>query len=198
MRKLLVFLLFLGVLAFGVDFVAKGFAQERAEDELKTRLSLPTSPDVTFEGWPFLLSAARGEFRAVKLEADRMEFRALVFSDVRLDLEDVRFSIRDLALGEGEDVTTAGGTGSVTLDEQQLSRAVRRAGAPFGVDLQGGQSFDVAGRALTVSAEGAPPVEIALPAILDNVTYESAEVTDEGVTIRLSLKATTLRRDLGS
>ena len=71
-RKLLVFLVILGVLAVGVDYVARGFAQEKAEEELKARLGLSSPPSVSLEGWPFLLSAARGEFRSVELEADRM------------------------------------------------------------------------------------------------------------------------------
>ena len=109
----------------------------------------------------------------------------------------MRFSLGDLVMGEDRDVTTEGGEGSVTLDEGELAAALRQAGAPGSLDLQGGQSFDVTSRALTISTEGAPNVEIALPTILDNVTYESAEVTDDGVTIRLTVGATTLQRDLG-
>jgi len=86
-------LVVVGVLAGGA-WVADGVLRERTEDRLAAQAEqqipgLDAPPDVTIEGFPFLLQVARGELDRVRVTADEATVEGLLLRDVVVHLGDV-------------------------------------------------------------------------------------------------------------
>jgi hypothetical protein len=211
MKKLLIFLLIVfGIFALG-DHLARGFAEDKAADELKNRLDLTSTPDVGLGGWPFLFGAVSGDFPSLQIDAERVQMDRFQFSEVHLDLRDMNFSVSGVLKGNVGEVSAGGGTGSASIDQEDLNSILRREGAPFSIRLQEGSavaklpggdevgaSVEVSGGNLEIGPQahtGAVTVE--LPGIVDNIKYESAEVADGVISVRLRIGPTTLQRELG-
>jgi hypothetical protein len=210
-RKLLVFLVILAVIFVAGDYAARAFAEKKAADQLQTRLGLSSAPSVGFSGWPFLVHAFSGAFPGVHVSADRLDAKGITFSDLRLDLEDVTFSVRDILNGRARAVRARGGTGTISISESSLNQVLGRAGAPFDVNLGAGKAtadipgvgsqsvnVSVESGSLSLGASGLPsPFSIALPQVLDSLTYESGRVTDSAVVLQVKLGPTSLQRPAG-
>ena len=210
MKKFLITILVLLAIFSAGDYLARGYAEGEAADELQQRLELSSKPSVGLGGWPFVLAALRGEFPSIGIDAERVEMKGLEFSDVNLELEDLTFSMRDALRGGVSEVTAQGGVGEARLDQDSVDVALEKAGAPFGVSLQEGSAVaelpngekvdvevGVSGGALTFAPQGrADEVRIPLPGIVDNLTYRSAEIEDGSVTVRLRLGPTLLQREI--
>ena len=70
-RKLLIGLVMLAALLVAADFGARAYAESRAATAVQTESRLATTPDVSIEGFPFLLHAATGEYPQVIVTASR-------------------------------------------------------------------------------------------------------------------------------
>jgi hypothetical protein len=211
MKKLLIFLVIVfGIFALG-DHLARGFAEEKAADELKNRLDLTSTPDVGLGGWPFLFAAVSGDFPSLEIDAKRVQMDRFQFSEVHLELKDMTFSVSGILKGNVGEVSAGGGSGTASIDEDDLNDILRREGAPFSIRLQQGSavaelpggdevgaSVEVSGGELRIGPQGrAGAVAVALPGIVDNIKYESAEVADGVISVRLRIGPTTLQRELG-
>lgn len=205
------FFVILAVIFVAGDFAARAFAEKKAADQLQTRLGLSSPPSVGFSGWPFLVHAFSGSFPAVHVSADRLDAKGITFSDLRLDLKDVTFSMRDILNGKARAVQAEGGTGTISISESSLNQVLGDAGAPFDVNLSAGTAtadipgvgsqsvnVSVAAGTLTLGAPGLPsPFSIALPQVLDSLTYETGRITDSAVLLQVKLGRTSLQRPAG-
>jgi hypothetical protein len=206
-KKFLVFLLILALIAVGVDFAAKNFAENRAAEQVQNRLGVEAATSVSFSGWPFLLHALDGNFPEVGLSAARIEAKGIVFSHVDVTLHDVSFEMSDVLEGSAKGVRAKGGTGSATISEKTLNQVLENRGADLVVDLSEGQAsaevpgvglkpidVSVDGGQLVLSAEGvSTSISIELPVFIDGLTYETARITDSAVEVEFNLGRTTLQ-----
>ena len=190
MRKLLVVLVLLLLLAVVADVFAKQVAEEQIARRLRRTFDLSEEPSVTVGGVPFLLNVVRGEISSIEMTGDRVRSEDVRLDDVEVVIHDVRFSLSQVVDGSGE-VRASGGEGTASISEASLNDALETAGAPFTLALSSGgvtaTSSDggteaaaevmLQGNALSVSAEGFPPIVLDLPSLGGRVTYD--EVSTE-------------------
>ena len=73
MRKLLITLVVLAVLLVAADFGLRAYAESRTADAVQTELGTSARPDVSIEGFPFLVNAVRGEYPQVVVTAANID-----------------------------------------------------------------------------------------------------------------------------
>lgn len=88
-RKLLISLIVLAILLAIADFGLRAYAESRTASAVQAQLGTATAPDVSIEGFPFLLHAARGEYPQVVLTADALGNGAPAGTRLVLNLFDV-------------------------------------------------------------------------------------------------------------
>ncbi len=68
-RKLVIALVILAALLIAADFGSRAYAESRAATAVQGELGMASTPDVSIEGFPFLLHAVRGEYPQVIVTA---------------------------------------------------------------------------------------------------------------------------------
>lgn len=200
MRKLLVALAVIAVIAVVGDFLARNVAEDRVAGRLQRTFDLSDEPSVSFRGFPFLLNVARGDIPAIVMTGDEVRSEDLALHDVEVEMRHVRFSLSDVVDGSGR-VTAAGGDGSATIREGDLNDALTNAGAPFtlrvdssGVSasaeggVEAGVDVSVSGGTLSIGSTTLPAVSVHLPSLGGKVAYESVDLGDDLVTLRFSVE----------
>ena len=136
MKRLLRVLLVLVVLAVVVDFGAKLVVENLAARALSSRRGVNGSVDVSFGGFPFLLSLADRHFGSVTIEAEDVRSGSFATaSDVTPEsearMESVTLELEDVAIvgrvwrGDSDGrVSASSGGGSATLSQAALNRMV--------------------------------------------------------------------------
>ena len=148
MRKLLVVLIVLGVLAVGGDRLAAGLVASEAERRLAAEGF--TDPSVQLKGFPFLTQLAGRDFSRVAVTGQRLEADEGSARDVDAELTDVRVpSTGPVRIGSlsargtvpYDVVVEAAGAGSLRLEpgtagQVRVSRTVEALGQTFDVVAQ--------------------------------------------------------------
>jgi DUF2993 family protein len=144
------------VLALIADRVAVRVAQSALADRIQSQAQLPSKPQVTAHGFPFLTQVFGGKYQ--DLEVTAQDVRAEQFSNltVHANLRGVHAPFSDLTGGRIEEVPVDHVQGTLALPYDQLARAVSIAGLTVNGDGQGGVRVSghltVVGRTLTASA----------------------------------------------
>ena len=207
MRKLVIALVVLVALGAVADVVARSVAEDRIATRLASELQTTSDPEVDVGGWPFLYRVARGSIPSIDVSADGAGRGQLRLSNVTLELEDVTFSVSELASGDSRDVRVGGGQGSATLTDRALTAALRWREESLRARFVGGalevSSEVLNGRAagdasidggeLTVSAaDGAISQTFTLPGIADGVRYTSLEIGNGEAVLRFEVEESEL------
>lgn len=136
MKRLLWVLSVLAVLAVVADFGAKLVVENLAARALSSRRGVNGSVDVSFGGFPFLLSLADRHFGSVTLEAEDVRSGGFAtqggvtpesearMKSVTLELEDVTVEGRVWRGDSDGRVIASSGAGSATLSQAALNRMV--------------------------------------------------------------------------
>lgn len=98
---------------------AVGSAVQRSED-------LDSTPEVTFNGFPFLTQAFGGRFDEVSVVVRDYEREGLAFDKVEAVLRDVKIGLGDALGGEVEAVPIGSGVATVTLAYADLNEFLAR------------------------------------------------------------------------
>jgi len=130
MRKLLVAVLVLLVLAVAADFVAARTAEDRVARVLQRDYDLWRRPVVQVRDFPFLPHLLVGRFDAIDMAARDVRAHDVTARQVEVHLHDVRVD-RAVLLGGSGRITVGRADGQVELDQAELSRLL-------GERLQGG------------------------------------------------------------
>ncbi len=96
MRKFAVVLIVLAALLVAADFGARAYAESRAATAVQSELGTTTRPDVSIEGFPFLLHAVRGEYPEVIVTAPDVSNPVLPGIRAIADLSTVSLPLRDV------------------------------------------------------------------------------------------------------
>src|SRR3954462_6461830 len=98
-RKFLVTLLVLAALLVAADFGARVYAESRTASAVQAELGMSTAPDVSIEGFPFLLHAVRGEYPEAVITASNIDNTLLPGIRAVLTLSTVTLPLRDALAG---------------------------------------------------------------------------------------------------
>ena len=197
-KKLVVLVVILGLLALG-DLWMKGYAEERIATELQSSFDDAGEAEVELSGFPFTVRLLSGTIPSVRVTSSSLERQGVRFTDVRMTMQDVGFSLSQLTAGDLSSVTVDDGHGRVSLPVPELGRIF----AADGVDIELGDHGlrvrlgPVQGAAV-LTLDGADLVlripslqrnfRFELPRFVEGLQYRSIRVTDGEVVLQLSLK----------
>lgn len=208
MKKLVVFGLVLLAIALVLDFGARAYAESQASNVLKTSLHLSRKPQVSLNGFPFLVHLATERFDSVTIDGRDVRVSGLRIRSVHIELDEVRFSLSSLVTGGHGEIETKSGSGSAELTADALSDAFRDRGVP--VDLQfadghvevtsnlvgGSITADLAlrGRQLVLtSPSAAQPFTVTLPRLIAGISYTKADIQDDVVVMDFDVAGRTIK-----
>lgn len=163
MRKLLVTLVVLAVLAVAADVLAARVAQSRVAAQVQEAVGLPAPPEVEVRGRPFLLQVVRGSYDDVVVRAVDVPGDALSFDRVVAQLQGVEVSLVDALSGSVEAVPVDRVSFRALLGYDDLTAVVQDRGLQVS-DAGGGLlrvtgSREVLGQTLAAAAISRPTLE---------------------------------------
>jgi hypothetical protein len=174
-RRLLIALVVLALLAVAADRVGVVVAQRALAGQIRTELGLQQTPTVTIHGIPFLTQAVRGRYSDVQVVLPDVDSGPLQDIGVDARLLGVRAPLADVLRRRIDEVPVDRITGDLTIGYDDLARASGISGLRIvreGDALRLSGSVEVAGRQVDASAVGR--VEVADNDIV--ITAEQAEV----------------------
>lgn len=125
LRILVIVAVILGGLFVVADRVAVGFAEDEAAEQLKTSEGLPTTPDVSINGFPFLTQVASGELDEVEVGIENYE-ASTGRSGESIRIADLKANMRGVAFSSDySSATAAGATGTATIAYDELLKAAK-------------------------------------------------------------------------
>jgi hypothetical protein len=153
-RKLLITLVVLAVLLVAADFGARAFAESKTATAVQSELGLTAAPDVSIEGFPFLLHAFQGQYPQVVITAGNIDNGLLPGMRAVANLYQVALPLQDAINGSTSNLT-AGSTSvqlliPLTSLQGALGTNVTLSAAPGG-GLAVSTSVSVAGRQIPLT-----------------------------------------------
>ncbi len=124
MRKLIITVLVIVVLAVAADFGAAAFAEYTIAKQLRQQLTLANDPSVRINGFPFLVQAVAGHYPAIDLRAGGITADPLHDLDVEATLHDVEAPLSEVTSGDLHSVRAARVDGRVRIKDSDLGRAI--------------------------------------------------------------------------
>ena len=205
MKKIVVLLVILGLLA-GADLWVKSYAEARIAAELQSSFDAEGEAEVELSGFPITVRLLSGTIPSVELTSSSLKRQGLRFTDVRLVMQDVSFSLSELASGEMGEVTVADGRGRASLPGADLTEVF--GAAVDGVDIsiadgvlrvrvgqfQGRAQLSLDGAELTLRAPRFDRTfTVDLPRFVGGLQYRSVRVVGTEAVLGFSLKDSSLR-----
>jgi hypothetical protein len=136
-RKLLVAVVVLAVVAIGADFGFRLWAESAVANRVDRSLGLQDRPDVDFHGFPFSLQVLRSRFDRVDVEMRGLEAQGLVLEAVRLELQGVRFPRERLFTSGPGTVRARSGIGVIEVTDDDLTDYLQQRDVPVEVEFIG-------------------------------------------------------------
>ncbi|MDP9224439.1 MAG: DUF2993 domain-containing protein, partial [Actinomycetota bacterium] len=200
MRRLLIALLVLAVLLLAADEGARRYEESRLARSIQTSLKLRAPPQVTLHGFPFLPALVQGRISSASISSSQVTAESIRFSDVRVQLQDVRFSVTRLLRGTLRTIHATRGSGTASITSASLGSYLHGHGAPLNVAIRRGRVVAKAGplsaalpvrlsisdNHLQLAAGPLPSFSIPLPDILHGLVYGSVVAADSK--LRLSFR----------
>ncbi len=180
MRRLLAFLVVAAVLLVGADFGARYLATRQLADALQTRLELPARPEVSIQGFPFLVEAVQGRYRGVSATLPATTVGPLSGVGVGVALGGVRLPLSDAISGDLQRLTADSGRIRLTIPTASIATAVGLPGLRITErdgTLELATTVDVLGRQFPVTARLAASVSDSV------LSLRSDALTGDGITL---------------
>ncbi|MFJ9589247.1 LmeA family phospholipid-binding protein [Streptomyces acidicola] len=154
LRILLIIAVVLGGLFVIADRVAVSFAEDQAAQQVRTTEGLPTAPDVSIKGFPFLTQVASGELDDVEVGIKDYE-AATGTGTAKIRISDLKADMRGVVFAADFGSATArSATGTATIPYDELLRAAKSEPT----DVSPGVSGQVVG--LSAGGNGKIKVEV--------------------------------------
>ncbi len=155
MRKLLITLIVLAVLLVAADFGLRAYAESRTATAVQTELGTTAVPDVSIEGFPFMLHAVQGQYPQVIITAANIDNGLLPGIRAQLNLAQVTVPLRDALSGNTSQLAAQSTNLQVLIPLSSLSAALNQpnltlSAAPDG-SLAVSTSVTVAGRQIPLT-----------------------------------------------
>jgi hypothetical protein len=154
-RKLLITLIVLAVLLVAADFGLRAYAESRTATAVQTELGTTAVPDVSIEGFPFMLHAVQGQYPQVIITAANIDNGLLPGIRAQLNLAQVTVPLRDALSGNTSQLAAQSTNLQVLIPLSSLSAALNQpnltlSAAPDG-SLAVSTSVTVAGRQIPLT-----------------------------------------------
>ena len=199
MRRLLIGLAILVAFGAAVDWFVKQEAESRIATEVAAAYDINKRPDVSIDGFPFILNAVRGRFPAVMVSVDSLQKEGMRLDDFEARLEDLRFEPSAVISGKGQ-IEARRGSGTVMATLATVNQLIAESTpAPFELVAEGNSvvatqdgrrlstTVEIVDGVLVVSPEGLASVSLDLPQIASGVTFRGVDTTGAGLLLRFSL-----------
>lgn len=157
MRKLLValaVLVVLFVLFVAADRISVAIAENKISDRIAAAYALPSKPQVSIGGFPFLTQVVAGEYGQVDVTASRVQAGGATLRNLRVRFTGVHASLSQV-LGHGPtSITASRATGSAVLGFGQVDQRLPHGLTvhPDGKDLRVSGTVRYAGTQIPLSA----------------------------------------------
>ncbi|MEV6340096.1 LmeA family phospholipid-binding protein [Nocardia vinacea] len=204
MRKLIIGLLCLAVLAVVIDFGAAAYSEYRVSRALRVGADLTADPDVVIYGFPFLTQALDGRYQTVDIRARVMRPDIPGEISVGATLTGAHLSLGDLTDGNVRAVPVDRVEGQMRLEPTELGRLFKIPdlqvhSAPGnksdGTGGSGGSGMTTGGQLLlTGTMPGKTPSKPGAPLGGDNVSVTADLVVDGD---QVKIVATSIYRGTG-
>ena len=204
MRRLLVSLIVLVLVAVGIDYGLRVWAGFWVGDRTEEALHFSKRPDVSFGGVLFTPQVVEGSIESATLEEDRFKVRGVPFSRGRLTLDHVTFQTGKLLLHHRGVVRANTGEGVLAMTGSDLETAFKAHGVDVSFAVSAGamhasggnlpQEVAVApsiedGALVVRSTEGAPVAfRLPLPSLGSGITYGSVAIQGDEAELALKVK----------
>lgn len=180
MRKFVITLVVLAVLLVAADFGLRAYAESRAADAINSELGRDVQPDVSIEGFPFLLHAIQGSYPEVIMTASTAA-GSITGVHAVLDLSRVTLPLRDALAGDTSNLAARSASLQALLPLDSLAAALGRPDVILSAGPDGGvlvsSTLSVAGRAIPVSGTASIGISD------DTVTISVPQFTAAGVNL---------------
>jgi hypothetical protein len=123
-RKLVIAVLVIVVLAVAADFGAAAVAEYTLAQQLRARLELPFDPAVRINGVPFLTQALAGRYSAIDIRATGLPVDPLRDVAVEATLYDVDAPLSEVTSGNLQSVQAVRVDGRVRIKDADLGRVI--------------------------------------------------------------------------
>lgn len=193
------------VLLFVGDRWVEGYAEERIAAELQSSFDDSGEAEVELSGFPITLRLLTGSIPEIEITSSSLKRQGMTFKDVRMTLEDVSFSLAQIANGDIRTVLVGSGDGRVSLPPSDLASAFGDAGFDIRLD-EDGLSVKVGPVETTAQLElegtqlvlRAPRLDrsftVDLPRFVEGLQYRSVRVEGAEVVLEFSLKDSSLSK----
>lgn len=206
MRGFLISLLVVAGLLVAGDLFAKSFAADVMAEQVQANLALDEEPDVDIGGFPFVTQLVAGELESATVALEDLSRRGVTLSALSVTLDEVRFSVADLLDQNARRLRVGSTSGAAELDQEDLDVALRNAGAPFEVRFDRGRMMAtsdvvsseveidarIEGGRLLLSAGNLGETALPLPRPIEDISYDSVEVSSGRLLLRFSSGPTTV------
>jgi hypothetical protein len=140
MRKVLVVLLFVLIIGLiAADRVGVAVAQDQIAKQVAAQNDLPSKPDVTIHGIPFLTQAVGGHYKKIDVGIGQLTRQGVTLEDVNVELSDVTAPLSDVINGDASNVVAGTATASAIVPYDTVRRrapAAVKSISATGSDLQ--------------------------------------------------------------
>ncbi len=126
MRKFVITLIVLAVLLVAADFGLRAYAESRTATAVQTELGTAAVPDVSIEGFPFMLHAVQGEYPQVIITAANIDNSLLPGIRAQLDLSQVTLPLQDALSGNTSQLAAQSTMLQVLIPLSSLSAALNQ------------------------------------------------------------------------
>jgi LmeA-like phospholipid-binding len=123
-RKLIITLLVIVVLAVAADFGAAAFAEHTVANQMRQQLMLASDPSVRINGFPFLTQALAGHYSSIDIRARAVPVDPLHDLDVEATLHDIDAPLSEVSAGDVHSVRAVRVEGRVRIKDTDLGRAI--------------------------------------------------------------------------
>ena len=127
-RRVVVPLVVLGLLAVGADRVAARVAAGALASQLQVSGGFDAKPDVTIHGFPFLTQAKDGRYERIDVDAGASERGGVRISSLDAEVRGAQVPLRAALKGEVTDVPVDGLDATAVVTYADLARASRLPG----------------------------------------------------------------------
>ena len=152
----------LAVLLVAADFGARVYAESRAATAVQQELGTANRPDVSIEGFPFLLHAVQGQYPEVVITAPDVTNEALPGIRAVATLSSVALPLRDVINGDTSNLTARSTQLKVLVPLASLSAALGRPNLTLSAAADGSvavtTTLPIAGRQIPLTGTAAVTV----------------------------------------
>jgi hypothetical protein len=155
-KKLLVALVVLVVLAVVADRVALNIAERQVATQIQHQADLSGAPGVDITGFPFLTQAVAGRYTDVRISLTAAELGQPAGTRADVSLRGVRLPLSDVLSGSVQQIPVDRVDGSATLAYPLLAQQIGPGTTltPAGNGLRISSTVEIAGQRFPVTASG--------------------------------------------